>query len=637
MKEFKEYYSRDKIIKYLCKIRISYARKRYKINLLDNLTSKEYFIKEIRSEYDENIIKELKNILPSRRMWLTSGQRTHEWVVNNSSGLRSHIKISTDEKNKEILFKTTRKYVREKPNSEFVIKLNEFIKDIQESIENNSYTISEPDILPEVKEKSKYKLDFEKANKINTECRPISRFSLKDRIILSITNKFLTELFDDFFEDSSFAFRAVKEIDGKVIPITHHMAIDKIIENKRKYENIDLYVAECDMKKFYDSVNHKVCFDSFNSFILKAKSVHPTLDLTHAITIFNAYLKCYSFRENVLTKNSLTEYWFKQIDIKGNSILGYYPWIEKEIENSNYYNQNKSDRIGVPQGGALSGLIANLVLDIADKKLKEIENIFYIRYCDDMILMHVKKDECKKAIELYKTTINHLHLFNHDFKNKFFEKNKNFREKCDCILESHKRIKLTKNNIVLNRSFKQSIKPFWGLKSKGPYKWGKLDLKINSFPWIGFVGYEIHYKGETRIRQKSLKKEIAKQERVVSSITYAIKNDKRARNNAIIKSAYEKLNGMSVGRIKLYNYETCKNSLCWTNGFQSLTLNKYSKKQLKTLDRNKYKYIHLLKKQLKEESVKPDEFESENNEEIYFYHKPFSYYYQAGEKKDINH
>jgi hypothetical protein len=42
------------------------------------------------------------------------------------------------------------------------------------------------------------------------ECRPICMFNLTDRIILSTTNKFLTRLLDDYFQDSSYAFRSKK-------------------------------------------------------------------------------------------------------------------------------------------------------------------------------------------------------------------------------------------------------------------------------------------------------------------------------------------------------------------------------------------------------------------------------------------
>ncbi|MBK8362805.1 MAG: hypothetical protein IPL24_03750 [Bacteroidetes bacterium] len=60
--------------------------------------------------------------------------------------------------------------------------------------------------------------------------------------------------------------------------------------------------------------------------------------------------------------------------------------------------------MGIPQGGALSGLIANLVLDFADRKMQSLNDskLLYVRFCDDMIIIHPSK---KKAIEASKNLL----------------------------------------------------------------------------------------------------------------------------------------------------------------------------------------------------------------------------------------
>lgn len=628
MKEFKEYYSKDQIIKYLCKIRIKYANKRNKKYLLNKLTKSQNHLKELPNPYEEEIIRQLDELLPKRRLWLCKGQRTFKVVVNKETKEKEVVKLDTDEKNREILYNTIKKYLNKKNNFEFVINLNKFILDIQSSIENETFIIEKPDIVPEIKElnKSKQNLQLKKHNAI--ECRPISRFLLKDRIVLSLTNKFLTELFDDYFEKSALAFRAIKDSESR--DRNHHLAIKKIIEYKESYSDTDLFVAECDMKKFYDTVNHKICLDSFNKLIEKAKVEFPKLELSKAIYLFNAYLKCYTFIDNVKPLNGVTSYWEKQKDTKQKQINGFYPWVEDDFNKSAYYKEFPKDRIGVPQGGALSGLIANIMLDYSDKKLKDISDLLYVRYCDDMILIHPNESICKNAIDVYQKSINELQLFNHPFKNNFFVPNKNRiskKTKAD-------RVYTTINLRLANRSFDYSIKPFWNdSKSKGPYKWGIIDKDSNTLPWIGFVGYEINFNCETRIRKKSLKKELDKQKKVVTSIIKRIKKTefKNARNNSIYKSALEKLNGMSVGRIKLYNYQICENKICWADGFRCLKLNKYSKIQLRALDRNKYKFLNILTKHLDVETIASEQ--PDNNEDILKMKKPFSYYYQAGEKK----
>lgn len=633
MKEFKEYYTPEKIIKYLIKIRIKYSKRIKKITLLNNLTSKENFLKENFSKYDFGNLETLKNILPSRRKWLTKNQRSYKWIINPESKELIHKKLNTDDKYKEVLFKTIKKYRKERHDLNFVIRLNEFIEDIIQSIENEDYCFVKPDIIPEIKEKNRSKRKLELKRKKVNDCRPISRFTLKDRIILSIINKYLTDLFDNYFEDCSLAFRSVKEKDGVIDRKNHHTAIRRIIDYKNLYSNSDLFIAECDMKKFYDSVNHRKCIESFFKLIEKAKIDNPRLDLKIPISLFKKYLECYSFQDNVLILNQNDEYWVNQKDKSGISIKGYYPWIEDEFKFSDYYRSNCNDKIGVPQGGALSGLISNIILDAVDKKMMKYNNIFYVRYCDDMILMHYDKDICEKAINDYRYSIKNLHLFTHEFSNKYKELNNNYcgRKYGDSC--SGNRRFLTKEGKEFNRSYKYSIRPFWSLKSKGPYKWGKYDIKDNTFPWIGFVGYEIDYLCNTRIRKRSLKKEILKQNRIIREIKDIIKVNKNARNNFILRSAYEKLIGMSVGRVEMYNYSTCKNEMCWAEGFQCINLNKHSKKQLKKLDKNKYEQINSLKNLLINETVAFKNQENGNSNEIYYYHKPFSYYFQVGEKE----
>ena len=90
---------------------------------------------------------------------------------------------------------------------------------------------------------------------------------------------------------------------------------------------------------------------------------------------------------------------------------------------------------------------------------------------------------------------------------------------------------------------------------------------------------------------------------------------------------------MSVGRIKLYSYKTCENKICWADGFRCLNLNKYSGIQLRALDRNKYKFLNILTKHLEVDTLVSKE--PKGNEEILKMKKPFSYYYQVGEKKRL--
>lgn len=656
--EFINYYNRENIIKYLCKIRISYSTKRHKKQLLDNLVHKSNHLRKLDDPYDNEILEQLNSILPSRRLWLTHNCKTHFKSINPDTGRSELKKIETDDKNKHILFNTIKRHSKNKSKYPYQYALDKFITEIQEGINNRSYKISTPDIVPEVKEVEKSKKKYWISINKQFDCRPISRFALMDRIVISITNKFLTDLLDVFFEENSLAFRAKNNVSSK--EKNHHYAINEIIAFKNRNLDCDIFVAECDIKKFYDTVNHNLCFELFDKLMKKSLSRCNMQSYITAVHIFKEYLDCYNFTDVVLSKNGNSNYWSKQFHSNNKQINGIFPWVEEEIKNDQFYKKNPTRKIGVPQGGALSGLIANILLDDADKKLIKIPDLFYVRYCDDMILMHKDETICKEAIDIYKRTLNELLFYNHPFNKSYFKANPKFKSKKRIIpkfftkdLKSKhflhrfnsfydKYVKICFPNYGIRKrgnyhlNYQTSLKSFWDCKSKGPYKWGKLDLKTNTFPWIGFVGYEINYKCETRIRKRSLNKEILKQKKVITSILKRISKKeykyKTSRNNTIYRSALEKLNGMSVGRVKPYNYITVKNKICWSDGFQGLNYNKHSRNQLRKLDRHKYKTLHTLRHKIGNEKVKAKELD-DNSKSIFKLGKMFSYHYHAGEKK----
>jgi len=574
-----KYFTYDKIIYYFCRVRAKYAKQRSKkhlVHVLSHDPSLNYHKEDISE--DECFLKE---ILPPRRKWKKLGKK-HRYI-------NSYQKINSIEYNAKSIFKTIKYYQKNYPEEPFVKNLNNFVAEIRRCIDSPNYKINKPKIYPRPKERVK-----DKVGEINT-CRPISLFSLRDKIIISQTNKYLSSFFDDQFYPLSHAFRA--PVAEKPLT-THHSSIQELINYRNRIKRNHLWVAECDMCKFYDSVSHTVILMQFNELIKRAKSSGKAID-ERAVNIFYEYLNSYNFVEDVLPKNQDKEFWESH-----NIPNGHFGWVKDELINLKHYSNISGQRIGVPQGGALSGLIANIVLDYADTKVTENkdDNLLYVRFCDDMILIHPNKKVCAKSLENYKNALLALKLVPHDFKSE--------------------------------SEFAQSKKTFWSSKSKRPYKWSA-DLKTNSsYPWIGFVGYELHFDGHIRVRKSSLKKELKKQNEVVNTIKRAIQNDnKRARNGTIIESAINRLNGMSVGRIQMWNHLKAKSEMCWVNGFKMLNENSHLKRQLLMLDKNKNHQIALLKKEVKK--YKDPDLEEDNkspNREIIYYGKPFSYYHQVLKK-----
>lgn len=587
MKKFEQYFTDNEIERYLCKIRVKIAKTRHKKHLLNYLTTNPKYnyhknsISLPRNEFEQyqiDLNRFLSSILPPRKKWVKLGEESRRHPKNKNEFLTSN------DKNFYSLLKTIKVHKKKKSQEQWFLNLQQFIKEIKELVTSELYCIQKPIIFPKLKD------NLKKVGK--NKCRPICIFNLKDRIILSITNKYLTQLFDKYFQDSAYAFRAKKNSENQIL--SHHDCIKDILKFRKENEGKKFFVVECDMKKFYDTVNHKIAEKLFEELISRAKAEYPELILDCPIRIFDSYLSCFAYNINI-PKSSDKSYW-ESYKIRN----GEFTWIN-DSEISTNYNGISNERIGVPQGGALSGLIANIYLNQADVELLGLP-ILYRRFCDDMIIIGNNFDVCNKAKHLYENALNKLKLFPHKFKNK--------------------------SELISIKGDKLNYKNFWDGKSKGPYRWGVIDE--NCFPWIGFVGYEINYLGYIRVRKKSLDKELKKQKKTIDEIESAIKVGMRKPKGTATESAINRLICMSVGRIGINNFDEVSTDLCWKNGFKELTLNQHSVRQIKQLDRNRNKLYYRFLKEVIDPELEDEEIEER---QVIRYNKPFSYYYQVLERQ----
>ena len=570
------YFTYNKILYFLCRIRAKSAFKRGKKHLIHLLTKNPKLNYHIDKKTDEEIL--LQNILPHRKQWKKIG-KTNRYR-------NKYQKINSIDYNTKCIIYTVKYFQKVKPAEPFIIKLNQFISEIQNSINDPDFSFTSPEIYPKLKNKK------DLTGKKKNICRPITLYNLKDKIIISQTNKYLSELFDSEFYQYSFAFRPTKN-DFRP---THHNCIKEILKYRKSFKGDELFVAECDISKFYDSVSHDIIVSKFNKLVERVKVAKGDVD-SRAISIFQCYLDSYNFVRDILPLNENPDYW-STYDIPN----GEFGWVKDELVKLNHYTNIDAERIGIPQGGAISGLIANIVLDYTDSVLtKGFDNLFYTRFCDDMIIIHPDLKKCEEAINSYKQALLELKLVPHDFH--------------ECLGNDHD--------------------SFWKFKSKSPYRWSSNYLNYKYFPWIGFVGYEIHFDGNLRVRKKSLKKETKKQREVINRIERAIRQDRRARKGTILESATNRLIGMAVGRIQMWNHSKIDHELCWTNGFNQLSDNKYLSNQLKHLDRNRNHQVAKLKKEIskyKDTRSTDDEISRPKKKQV-FYGKPFSYYFQVIDRR----
>jgi len=570
-----EYFTRDKILRFLAKKRASLAKSRSEDHLLSRISQEDKLNYEQRLRWDaENSL--IIRITPPRRSWVNVGAEKRYL-----DGQRKN----TVDKNAECIFLTIKRDERLNPTASYLKELEDFLNQVKLTLNSPTYRVGSPSIRPELKELDK------KTGKATY--RPIASFGLKDNLIIGFVNKYLTKLLDPLFYSHAFAFRATRQFDAISRTPNHHDAFRAVLDYSQAQRESRIFVAECDMKKFFDTVNHRVVMRNFVkllSHLPEGDSCDP-----RAAHVLKSYLGCYNFARDVRKYDNVASYFRKH-----RAKVGTFGWVRREIFLRYFFFPPR--HIGIPQGGALSGLIANIVLCEVDDRILPVldEKVMYIRYCDDMILFCTDQQRCKDLMETYQRELTALKLFPH----------------------------------------KPEIagygKAFWKAKTKGPYEWSP-----TAVPWVGFVGYEVNRSGDVRVRKRSLGNERRKQIELVDKVIESVvRNDRPFNKYTLAKSIGDRMIGMSVGRVELWNHTKYRPEMCWVSGFQHINDNKWTRRQTKFLDRSRNKHFRRLVKrlgsipepELLDRSDDTARKKKTKNAQIVFRGKPFSYFYQAVEK-----
>jgi RNA-directed DNA polymerase len=153
--------------------------------------------------------------------------------------------------------------------------------------------------------------------------RPLGIPTVVDRVIQQAILQVLQPLFDPDFSESSYGFRPCRSA---------HDAIKRV---RQILDNGYTWVVDIDLSKFFDRVNHDV---------LMSRIARKVKD-KRVLRLIGRYLRA-------------------GVAVKGK--------VEPTTE-------------GVPQGGPLSPLLANIVLDDFDKELERRRHRF-VRYADDFLI-----------------------------------------------------------------------------------------------------------------------------------------------------------------------------------------------------------------------------------------------------------
>ncbi len=584
-----KYITPQAVLELLIHYRCKEAERIQRVLVVDNIA--------VSNGHREDVTKskqEIYNLFPPRRQWVHAGYDRRKNLTQ----------IDKNERN--LLLTVLRESKREEPHPEWYARLTARVNMIVKAALTGNHLFTKPNVT--VIEKKRNETDK------TIECRPICLFkTLEERIYASLYNRVFTNLFDPLFYENSIAFRVPQKDDPQML---HLKAVSKI-KAFRKAHPGNLCVAECDMKKFYDTLDHDVIKKCFSQ-MLRWKKQERVITNEEARILKNViftYVNCYNFYYDVYRYNKKPSHPIWKHIANGEKYKKSIKWILDEIEEKRKsgkwpYRTPRHERyqLGVPQGGALSGIIANVMMHFTDIKLRKYwendDDFLYIRFCDDMIMMGAEQNKVKAAFKHYAKVIKKNHLYMHP-EERFAE---------------------------------LKMKGFWDGKTRAPYLWGAPAKDV--MPWITFVGYDLNWEGETRIRKSSLKKEIKKQFEKRIEIEHLL-GGKNGRNPQWVKhfidnSVHKRLVGMSVGRVPIWDYKDFDNNYSWAKAFTELTDNPWSREQLRLLDWHRNLMMKRLSRfllKLNYSDVKPSDKKAQR-EAVWYFGKPFSYFGQVLKKWD---
>ena len=381
------------------------------------------------------------------------------------------------------VYQAIRKNLQTMPDEPWVHELNDFVSSIQECFSGREPLVLEtPRILAKFKEQDPDSGDF--------IYRPICKYSdLKTKIILALAYQYILAKFDKYFHKNMLFMRAPRRVGENRYMVPKFLdAIDLVSEYRRTCNARSIFVGECDIQKFYDIFNHDTIADCFEDLFEEAKLKDGATDgdFDAIRRVIRAYLDSYNYPEHVMGKNGDPDFWKGEVRRRRNERspdpVCRFKWVREDaFVSSECYTEEEFraardiGKLGIPQGGALSGIIVNVVMRVVDKPIVEPTDSdrLFIRYCDDILLMHTDRLCCERYLESY------------------------YRQLIGCKLIPHPR-----KDVSEFKSGKKTTPGFWHAKSKNVYLWGPGGG--NASDWVAFVGYEMRRSGEIRIRKDKI-------------------------------------------------------------------------------------------------------------------------------------
>lgn len=171
--------------------------------------------------------------------------------------------------------------------------------------------------------------------KNDTEFRPLGIPAVRDRVAQEVVRRLLNPIFEPLFHDSSFGFRQGRNC---------HMAIEHALDFHR---NGLLIVLDADIKGFFDNLSQEVIINAVAAEVAD-----------------------------------------------GNILRLVHKFLRSGVMEGGVF---KPTNVGTPQGGVISPLLANIVLNHFDWALHQ-RGFCFVRYADDFVVICQSKPQAEGAL-----------------------------------------------------------------------------------------------------------------------------------------------------------------------------------------------------------------------------------------------
>ena len=342
--------------------------------------------------------------------------------------------------------------------------------------------------------------------------REVASFErLADRVILSRMTAYVRDRLEEVLGSHCYSFR-------KDCTVNHQLAVKHLQEFRERFPAGSLFVAECDIQKFFDSISHEVVRRRWREVGFEAA----------AGKVLEAYLEVYAAVGHA-----------GRVTLPGGA---------------------DCTRRGLPQGGSFSTVLANLVLAEADWAVARVDDgrLFYARYCDDVVFVHPDEESCRRAMEAYAAALAKLDLPMHAVRP------------------------------FVYKPVDGSSTEYYSIKSKGPFRWREAGKgEVDCAPWVSFLGSQVRYDGETRIRKESIEKHIRSLGRETAKAVRELQSGVLAdQPRPVIREWFGRFrNGLIAKGVGYVTAKVKDCDMCWAGAFPNVTDCAETKMQMRRLDR----------------------------------------------------